>query len=260
MRGKAKMSQQEKPGTWLRIWTLLILVLMAGLVVALGQLGASWAQPQQSDLRDTIPTRAPSPTRGPSSTPSPTAGPCVGRVLLRETEGGYQGTSDTWLSASGSTFPQPKDGGLRVKGGSDAPEVTLIRFELQGQGVPADANILKAELLLYVDYAQDGRSLDVAAFRVLRPWSEANASWINADAGAPWAAAGCNGVGTDRLGVADDTIPCVRCDRKCTLFPAKPRRELRLADKRGWFFDCEVQLWLIAQSARSLSSYAAHRL
>ena len=196
------MSQQKEPRMRSRAWTLFFFFLVVGLAVVLGQFRPSWAQPHQNDLRDTINTRVPTPPRGSTSTPSPTPGPCVGRVLLREDLGGYQGTSDTWIYAYAPTFPQPKDGGLRAKG--DEAKSALIRFEIQG--VPPGANIIKAELVFYVDSAQDTRSLDVAAFRVSRPWSESSATWRDADSGTPWATAGCNGVSTDRLDVADDTI------------------------------------------------------
>ena len=197
-----EIGSKKKAGMQLRSRVLAFFVLAASLAIVLGQLGPSWAQPWQNNLRDTIPTRMPTSTRGPTSTPSPTPGPCVGRVLLREGVGGYEGTSDTWIYAYNPNFPQPLDGGLRVKGGE--AKATLIRFEIQG--VPSGAEIIKAELLFYVDYTSDTRSLDVAAFRVLRPWSESFASWRDAETGVPWATAGCNGVGTDRLGVADDTI------------------------------------------------------
>ena len=198
------MSQNSVAGLRSRAWTLFILVLMVTLAVLVGQIGPSWAQPHQNALRDTIGTQVPTPPRGSTSTPSPTTDPCTGRVLLQDslTQGGYQGTTDTWIHSGAATFPQPKDGGLRLKGAEG--KSTLIRFELEG--VPPGANVTRAQLTFYVDSAQDTRTLDVAAYRVARPWSEAQATWRDADLGVRWGTAGCNGVPADRTDVADDTI------------------------------------------------------
>jgi hypothetical protein len=114
--------------------------------------------------------------------------------------GSYAGTSDTWLFNTVPSQPKPLDTYLRVKGG-DLKSV-LIRFDLQG--VPPGANVVKAEMVFHVETCFDNRAQDVAAYRVLRPWSESSASWTNADQGTRWAVPGCSGVGTDRLGVPDD--------------------------------------------------------
>jgi len=197
------MSQNSAPGLRSRSY-LFLFVIMVTSAVLLGQIGPSWALPNQNALRDTIGTRVPTPPRGPTSTPSPTTGPCTGRILLQDvdTVGGYQGTTDTWIHSGAATFPQPKLGGLKVKGAEG--KSALIRFELQG--VPPGANVTRAQLTFYVDSAEDTRTLNVAAYRVARPWSEAQATWRDADLGVRWGTVGCNGVPADRTDVADDTI------------------------------------------------------
>ena len=189
----------------------LICGLLSGLALLAAQAGPSWAQPHQNALRDTINTPIPTATDGPTSTPSPTTPPGVQRVLLREGEG-YDGTSDTSMYAYTASVPQPLDGGLKIKGGGIRS--VLIRFDLTGallaSALPAGANIVEAELVVYVDIPQFAmpRSLDVAAYRVLRDWDEAQASWDyahTADA-VRWQRSGCDGVDVDRLGIPDDTI------------------------------------------------------
>ncbi|MBC7234515.1 MAG: DNRLRE domain-containing protein [Chloroflexi bacterium] len=183
-----------------------LLALCLGLAAILSQFQASWALPHQNGLRDTINTPVASPTAGPSSTPSPTVAAGIQRVLLQEGRDGYTGTEDTYIDSYTPRVAPPLDGGLRVKGGEKS---TLIRFDLQGV-LPPGAHVLEAELAFFVEIPAFTvvRALDVAAYRVLRPWQETQASWNYVDtAGAVrWAQEGCNAVGVDRMGTADDTI------------------------------------------------------
>ncbi len=185
-------------------------VLAIGLVVSLAWLGKSpqttWAQPHQGKLRQSINTRVPSPTNGPTSTGTPTAGPCVGRILLQEGLSEYGGTADTWIYSYLPNYPQTQDGGLKIKGG-DLQSV-LIRFDLDQAyaQLPSGAEILEAELVLWVDAFTEARALDTAAFRVLRPWSEGSATWNSATSSVRWTQPGCSGVGQDRVETADGTV------------------------------------------------------
>jgi hypothetical protein len=187
-----------------RVRLVLACALMMGLLILLTQLGSAWAQPPQSSLHETIPSRTPTPTGGPTSTATTQPGPGVVRLLLQQGIEGYAGTSDTWLLNSGSpdALPQPRGGGLSIKGGE--LKSVLVRFELQGK-LPPNAEILAAELVFYVENAGP-QSLQVGTFRVLRPWAESAATWYYATSSIRWATPGCNAVGSDRVGTADDTL------------------------------------------------------
>ena len=186
------------------LWWALAILFALGLFST--QFPTSWAQPHQNDLRQTINTPVATPTSGPTSTPSPTAAPGVSRVLLQEGRDGYVGTADTYIRAYTPWVASTLDGGLRVKGAEDS---TLIRFDLQGH-LPPGAQIVAAELLFHVDVPAFTvvRALEVSAFRVLRPWQLTEVSWNYQHIAGQvrWEQAGCNGVGVDRVGDADDTI------------------------------------------------------
>ena len=47
--------------------------------------------------------------------------------------------------------------------------------------------------------------LYASAFQVLRDWDEAQVTWNEAKTGSPWAAGGCNGLGSDRSATSSDT-------------------------------------------------------
>ena len=193
------------PTIWARMrWRIALAI---GMVATLGWLihgsQTTWAQPNQAKLRQSINTRVPSPTNGPTSTGTPTAGPCVGRVLLQDGVGGYDGTSDTWIYSYLPNFPQTRDGGLKIKGGE--LQSVLIRFDLQDK-LPAGAEIVDAELALWADAFTETRALDVAAFRILRPWAEGSATWNSASSSVRWTQPGCNGIGQDRVDGADGLV------------------------------------------------------
>jgi len=197
----AQKSQGGKRFRLLGMWAVALL-----LALALAHWGPStWAQPHQNALRDTINTPVPTPTNGPTSTPTLPPGPGVSRLLLREGVDGYTGTEDTWMYSYTPRFPQPLDGGLKIKGAEI--QSVLIRFDLEGK-LPQGANIVQAELLFYVDAFQESRPLDIAIYRVLRPWDESEASWnyVNTAQRVRWGSPGCNAVGVDRVGTPDDTI------------------------------------------------------
>lgn len=175
--------------------------LMLGLALLLSQAKLTWAQPHQNPLRDTINTPVHTPTNGPTSTGTPTTGPCTQRVLLQQGLGGYVGTADTWINAYTPDFHQLNDGGLKIKGGEI--QSVLIRFDLGGV-LPPGANVAAAELVFYVDAFQESRSLDIAAYRILRPWDKDVATWRSAEQSVRWGAAGCNAVGQDRVADPDD--------------------------------------------------------
>lgn len=186
------------------ILAMVTLALLLGWLQGRGE--PSWALPYQNSLRDTINTPVPSATPGPTATPSPTAAPGVRRLLLQEIADADV-TQDTWIYAYIPNLPQYGNdaGGLRLKGGEVSS--VLVRFDLGA--LPSDAHVVAAELAFYVEIPSGVPSaLDVAAYRVLRPWDERQASWRYANAldGMAWSAPGCNGEGADRVATPDDTV------------------------------------------------------
>ncbi len=191
--------QRPRKNAAILLWLGLIVVM----ALSLGRGHATWAQPHQNGLRHTINTPVPTPTGGPTSTGTPTAGPCVQRVLLQQGLNGYAGTDDTWINAYTPDFPQSNAAGLKIKGGEI--QSVLVRFDLTGV-LPPGAHVVAAELVFYVEAFQETRSLDIAAFRVLRPWDKTTATWRSAAQGVRWGADGCNAVGQDRVADPDDMI------------------------------------------------------
>jgi hypothetical protein len=133
--------------------------------------------------------------RLPPYTPTPTiqATPTLGAGMVS-----YSAGEDTSISA---WLPQQTFGreeSLWVRQGDAL--AALLRFDLSG--LSAEANIISAQLQLYVLERSNPSSLTIRAYRVLRPWNAAQATWEEAATGDPWKVAGCNGLGTDRLAAA----------------------------------------------------------
>ena len=183
---------------------MLLVILVYALLSALlsRQTGTTWAQPNQSNLNQSIPTEVQTATAGPTATRTATPAAGVYRVLLQEGRDGYQGTSDTFITSYYKDQPAADRSRLKIKG----PDVMspLIRFDLTGQ-LPEGAYIVQAELVFYVESGQRQRTLDVSILRVLRSWDVSWTTWNSASAGVSWGLPGCNLAGVDRLATADDT-------------------------------------------------------
>ena len=79
----------------------------------------------------------------------------------------------------------------------------LMRFWLSG--VPAEATVQQAELFLFIPPAPNSRPVQLNAWRLLRHWSEQQATWLNANDNTRWALPGADSIGQDRLGQPDAT-------------------------------------------------------
>lgn len=79
----------------------------------------------------------------------------------------------------------------------------LMRFWLDG--VPAPATVLQAELFLFIPPAANSRPVQLNAWRMLRHWSEQQATWLRANNNTLWALPGADGIDLDRLGQPDAT-------------------------------------------------------
>jgi hypothetical protein len=83
------------------------------------------------------------------------------------------------------------------------PGVTssLLQFDLSG--LPEGAQIVSAKLRLYSPTASNGTNrLYMTAYPLDKPWSEADVSWLEVAAGAPWDGEGATGDHGDPVGWA----------------------------------------------------------
>ena len=118
-------------------------------------------------------------------------------MVLQEGLDGYAGAADTYLDSwnQGSALGQSAE--FRVR--QNRVRVGMIYFDI-GQ-LPQDATIRSATLDLWVTYASNPGKLNLRAYRMVRPWSETSANWLQASTGEPWGAPGASGAGTDMIPV-----------------------------------------------------------
>ncbi len=133
-----------------------------------------------------------------------------------------EASADTTLDAWAVPWMPPMAGSainLKVRG-KDI-RTALLSFDLTG--LPAGTEILTATLKIFATTGKG--SVLVGAYNVLRPWSEDNATWWEADAGTKWEEAGANGA-ADRDATPTDS---------------------QVVDKTGWvMFDvtAAAQTWV----------------
>ncbi len=120
-------------------------------------------------------------------------------TVLQQGVDGYYGTEDTTLTPD---FPEQNfSGEWYLHLGYKAKDSALIKFDVSSL---SDSRIICAALMLFPERypGNEGFSMDVAAFRVLRPWVSTEASQLYASSGVPWDFAGCDGAG-DRLPIPE---------------------------------------------------------
>lgn len=145
------------------------------------------------------PTRTPTPSHTPTATPTPTdtatptATPLTVSLVLQPGVDGYDGLEDTYLSRSGETLNFGEASTLSLSGAGTMK--TLLRFALPL--LPEGAQLQKATLSLFTVRRVTEEALLTQAYELQRPWSEGEATWLQAASGEPWAQAGCAGEGTD---------------------------------------------------------------
>lgn len=100
--------------------------------------------------------------------------------------------ADTYIDAWAIPWDVPipgSDPNLIVRGKNI--RTALLGFDLSG--LPAGSEVVSARLHLF---ATNGKgSVTIGAYNLLRPWSEANATWWEADTGVKWEQPGANGAG-----------------------------------------------------------------
>ena len=123
-------------------------------------------------------------------------------VVLQRGLNGYAGATDTYLDRYLSTTARGGITPLMVDPVNYNPLVRFAIFQSEGGPVPNGAIIQSATLTLYKGYYNDALRLNA----LLKPWVEAQATWVNASAGVPWTVVGAAGSGSDYVAAADAVI------------------------------------------------------
>ncbi len=123
-------------------------------------------------------------------------------VTLQDGLSGYSGTSDATINA---WVPNGNDGSaVDVYVRQPNVKSLLVQFDLSA--ITDLAQVADAQLGIYVPYSN--RPVDVAAYEVYKPWSEAETTWNAASASMMWEAPGATGA-SDRASMASDSTTAV---------------------------------------------------
>jgi hypothetical protein len=148
-------------------------------------------------LTGTPPTPTVTPTI--TSSPTPTSVPTV--VCFRQGQNSYTGSEDSTITGYTPTLNLGSDTLLRIK--SDGQVSSLLRFNVSS--IPTDRVVVNAKLRFFAHQRDKAYPMYFTAYQVLRPWVESQVTWNRASTAAAWTTAGCNGIGTDRVGTPDDS-------------------------------------------------------
>ena len=112
---------------------------------------------------------------------------------------GYDGVSDTFLWNEPTPIAHGAELKLHIKefSGGVNTKRTLIRFDLLSS-IPENATVTAASLDLYLIELYSGSSAGVNLYYLLKPWSEADATWMSTGLGQDWTVPGAGDVGSDR--------------------------------------------------------------
>lgn len=121
-------------------------------------------------------------------------------VTLQDGLDGYSGTSDTFLDAWMPTTAFGGDANFYVR--QPGVKTSLVKFDLSA--VPGNAQVTQAQIGVYVTYGS-GNAVTLEAYQVFKAWSEAGATWNEADAGMPWEMPGAMGP-SDRAATFADRV------------------------------------------------------
>ncbi len=144
-----------------------------------------------------VPFETPTPTPVPTRVrpPTPTPAKVVYETILQEGRDGYTGTKDTYLQ---EVYPYARFGEEETLSmcatcdyGGKSRHV-LIQFDL-AQGLPPGARIEYAWLALNLIERRGGKGMYARAYKLLRPWAENLANWLQASPGNLWEEPGAQG-------------------------------------------------------------------
>ena len=145
-------------------------------------------------------TRTSTPMSTVTRTPTATPPPAETTITLQHGTAGYSGCEDTQIDFYAPTTSYCNLDLLKV--GERQHFAMLLRFDVSS--IPADAIVTQAFLQLYAA-GWGGEDMAIDAFRVIRPVTMCQATWIQAQTGMPWAVPGCND-STDRAPAALSTV------------------------------------------------------
>ena len=143
-------------------------------------------------------------------------------VTFQQGINGYAGTYDTWLGGNDYAVNFGNDGDLHVRHdtyGTYDDRTTLIKFDVSSLPAHAVINTATLSLLYYDDWnIASSDSLTVAAYRLIRPWTEGTGGGAEDRTGAAfyyqyaypdttqWYNGGARGVDHDRQASADASV------------------------------------------------------
>jgi len=123
--------------------------------------------------------------------PTPTWGSPDVSLCLRNGENGYDGTTDTYISAWAPTSNYGNDAGLQVH--TQNTKRSLMRFDLSH--IPVDAVVSMASLdLRTTSWCQGEATMPLNLYRMRRAWVESEANWYGPATGEAWDAPGAGGI------------------------------------------------------------------
>lgn len=150
------------------------------------------------------PTPTVTPT-GPTETPTitPTQTPTTPTATPAPTTVAIGAVQDTYIDEWAPTTAGLQNGYLKLR----APDVKKVLVQFDLSSLPERAVVTSATLRLHTSASSpSGKNMDVAAYRLLKCWSEVTATWVQAAASDPWNSAGASGSGTDYDPLLLDTV------------------------------------------------------
>lgn len=136
-------------------------------------------------------------------TPTPTP-PTEVTVSLVQGVNGYDGVRDTFIDKYAPATNMEGQSQVAIRPyRDDQGRATLLRFDLSR--LPANATVLDAALTLHVNDRSNINGIYVGAYRMLRPWSVTETTWLSATQTALWAEPGALGA-ADHLADAADAL------------------------------------------------------
>jgi hypothetical protein len=124
-------------------------------------------------------------------------------LVLQQGLDDYAGTTDAYIDRWLPERSWPGGDWLMITASED--RAALLRFDLSDQ-VPEGSTVHSATLEVYATGRTKILNQRVAAYTLLRPWSETEVTWRRSSVGQPWATPGCNAAEEDREGTPIDAI------------------------------------------------------
>ena len=123
-------------------------------------------------------------------------------VVLQRGLNGYAGSADTFLDGTLPTTSRGAYDTLFLDPIRYTPLVRFAIFQSEGGPVPDGAVLQSATLSLYKQFYSDPLQINA----VLKPWNEAETTWLNARTGVPWTAQGAASAGADYVATPDFVV------------------------------------------------------